>query len=347
MTSTDSQSTRQLHLEPIVDSSPLLSSPEALRRRFQDEGYLYLRGLLDVSRVRALQEDIFACCREKGWFDPGTTSIENGPPVVVPVNEGEAPFFRVYDEVQKLESLHTQAHDSDITRVMRMLLDETAFPHPLSICRLIFPDNNEAITPPHQDYPNNQGTTELYACWMPLVDCPVERGGLAMLPGSHRYGLLPLEFSLGPGNRQAVVPAELAQQSWVGGDYRPGDVLIFHSLMLHRSLPNLTDRMRLSVDFRYQSVHEPMTESCLNPHFGRLSWDQIYAGWASREYQYYWRKLPLKFAPWTTRYHDLPDDHIKEATRQFWRYNAHRRNLSEAGKVVPEGLDLESGGNRK
>lgn len=340
------QVVQQIPLEPIADSAGLLSEPQRLRQRFTEDGCLYLRGLLDVSRVRRLQEDIFRCCREKGWFAPSAASVESDSPVIVPVNEGEEAYFRVYDEVQKLESLHSLAHDPDLMAVMKTLLDDTAFPHPLSICRLIFPDNNEAITPPHQDHPNNQGTTQLYACWIPLVDCPVARGGLAMLPGSHRHGLFPLKFSLGPGNRQAVIPENLEQRSWVGGHYQPGDVLIFHSLLLHRSLPNLTDRMRLSVDFRYQSVHEPMTDQCLNPHFDRLSWAQIYSGWQSDKNQYYWHGLPLKFVPWTTRFHDLPEDHVREAVRQVWQYNARRRDLSLTGKVIPEGLNLETKSKR-
>lgn len=336
------ESVQQIPIEPIADSSGLLSEPQRLRQRFAEDGCLYLRGLLDVSRLRSLQEDVFACCREQGWFNRSATSIESDAPVIVPVNEGEEPYFRVYDEVQKLESLHSQAHDSHLMAVMKTLIDDTAFPHPLSICRLVFPDNNEAITPPHQDHPNNQGTRDLYACWIPLVDCPVARGGLSMLPGSHRQGLFPLEFSLGAGNRQAVVPESLKQRTWVGGHYQPGDVLIFHSLLLHRSLPNLTDRMRLSVDFRYQSVHEPMTGQCLNPHFARLSWDRIYSGWQSDQYQYYWHDLPLNLVPWTARYHDLPEDHLREAVRQVCQYNARRRDLSKTGKMIPEGLNLET-----
>jgi hypothetical protein len=30
------------------------------------------------------------------------------------------------------------------------------------------------------------------------------------------------------------------------------------------------------------------------PHFNRLTWEQIYAGWRSPRYQYYWRDLPLR-----------------------------------------------------
>jgi hypothetical protein len=192
----------------------------------------------------------------------------------------------------------------------------------------MFPGNAETTTPPHQDYPNNQGTTELYACWVPLSDCPMGLGGLAFLPGSHKYGVLPLEFSLGAGGRQASLPSELKDRPWVTGDYEQGDVLIFHSLMLHRALDNVTERIRLSVDYRYQSVREPLTEQCLHPHFKRQGWDEIYTGWASPQLQYYWRNLPLLFAPWTTSYHDLPDTHLNEAIKLTRAYKSRRATMA-------------------
>ncbi len=88
---------------------------------------------------------------------------------------------------------------------MRQVLGDSAFPHPLSIVRLVFPDTPELATPPHQDYPNNQGTENLTAAWIPLDDCSVSDGALAILEGSHKFGLFPRQFHLGPGNRGAIL----------------------------------------------------------------------------------------------------------------------------------------------
>ncbi|QKE65034.1 phytanoyl-CoA dioxygenase family protein [Aquipseudomonas campi] len=313
-------------IAPIQASNHLLNDPAALRAQFQEQGYLYLQNLLPRQKIQATLDDIFSVCRNQGWFASDSTSVQADRPLVPPALEGEAEFFHVYDQVQRLESFHTLAHQPEILAVMRLLLDESAFPHPLSICRLMFPNNPETTTPPHQDFPNNQGTTELYACWIPLSDCPIRLGGLAFMPGSHKNGLLPLEFSLGAGNRQATLPDEIKERPWVTGDYQQGDVLIFHSLMLHRSLDNLSEHMRLSVDYRYQSVHSPLTEGCLHPHFKRLSWDEIYNSWESKEFQYYWQQLPLSFAPWSTEYHDIPEEHLREAVKLARAYRKRREN---------------------
>jgi hypothetical protein len=55
--------------------------------------------------------------------------------------------------------------------------------------------------------------------------------------------------------------------------------------------------MRLSVDFRYQREGEELTEICLQPHFQRLTWDEIYSGWKSDRHKYYWKGLDYKVVP--------------------------------------------------
>ena len=55
--------------------------------------------------------------------------------------------------------------------------------------------------------------------------------------------------------------------------------------------------MRISVDFRYQQEGEELTEGVLQPHFQRLTWEQIYAGWKSDRSQYYWKDLDYKVVP--------------------------------------------------
>ena len=47
---------------------------------------------------------------------------------------------------------------------------------------------------------------------------------------------------------------------WLTTDYRAGDVLIFTIFMVHCSLDNNTDRIRITSDTRYQLAAEPVDE---------------------------------------------------------------------------------------
>ncbi len=46
-------------------------------------------------------------------------------------------------------------------------------------------------------------------------------------------------------------------------------MLVFHSLTMHKALPNATqDQVRISLDNRYQRVRDPIDEGALKPHLG-------------------------------------------------------------------------------
>ena len=283
---------------PFTVSNDLLSNPVALRRRAERDGYLFLRNVLDADLLQALRADILGACAAHGWLDPQypiLDGITRGPARI----EGYSDYLEVYDEVQRLERLHRLAHHPALTAILASLFDAPLFVHPLAICRLSFPNAPEQATPPHQDHPNNQGTPQLYAAWVPLGPCSRQLGSLAVLEGSHRYGVLPMRASRGAGNRTTMPRADLARLRWVSGDFDVGDVVIFHSLAVHRSLENRSaDQLRVSVDYRYTGLGQPISEIVLRPHFARLEWEDIYRGWQSRDGCYYWRDLPLRVVPY-------------------------------------------------
>jgi len=279
----------------MVSSADLVGDRDALRERLDTDGYLYLPGLLPREKVLSLRRKILTALRDIGWVDPEAV-LMRGAVLADPVREGEESFLEASDAVQKLEDFHALAHDETLVGVMREVLGDTAFPHPLKITRMIFPMFEAVSTPPHQDYPNNQGTESLTASWVPLGDIPSEMGGLAVLEGSHRWGKLPLTGHLGAGNRCAVLPPDMLEDCrWRTTEYQAGDVVLFPSLTVHAARHNLSPGyFRLSVDFRYQLEGEPLTSGCLEPHFGRPTWEEIYSGWRSDEHKYYWKDLDFE-----------------------------------------------------
>ena len=288
---------------PMRDSTPLLGDASALRQRMEQDGYLYLRRLLDRDRLLELRRKILEVLAQYGWIAGGEWLLD-AVPIRPPLDENHKDFTEAYDAVQRVEEFHSLAHAPDLVAVMQQLLGPTAFPHPLKIARLAFPANDELTTPPHQDYPNNQGTPRLTASWIPLGDCPTLLGPLAILRGSHHFGMLPLEAHPGAGNRQARIPPPMREAlRWVTTGFAVGDVLLFTSLTVHAALHNASEvYMRLSVDFRYQEEGEELTAPCLEPHFGRQSWERVYAGWKSPRWQYYWKALDYRLVP----FRDLP-----------------------------------------
>lgn len=312
-------------IEPMYEANELLDDVEALRARFAEDGYLLLRDIIQKETIEELRRDITGILAGLGWIRGGEKQMA-AETIALPCREGEPRYFEAQDQIVRLQSFHEIAHEPGLAKLMQSALGESAFPHPLGIIRLLFPANPEVTTPAHQDYPNNQGTENLTAAWIPLGDCPIEHGPVAVLRGSHKAGLLPLQFHLGAGNRAAVLTPEMMEQPWLSTDFRAGDVLLFPSLTVHRSLENKHPwKMRLSVDYRFQLEGEALTEGCLQPHFNRISWDDIYRDWDSKEHQYYWREKDYAVEPWDPAKHALSESEFKRAIGEGMRYEAGRR----------------------
>ncbi len=293
-------------MNPFVDSSDIKEDGKALCQRADRDGYLYIRDFVDKEAVLQARHDIANVLQEVGWIDAGTDPMEtitsHSPHV-----SGEPEFSPVYDKVQMLESFHTLAHDKAIMRVIGNLLGGDVLLQPSNIARFIFPTNLEQTTPAHQDFVHIQGTPDVWTAWLPLGDCPHRMGGLSVLTGSHKKGILPVSRALGAGGLRAHF--EKIGGEWVSSPFENGDLLFFHSHTVHRGLPNLSgDRIRLSVDYRYQRASDPVMDKVLGPHQGRLSWEEIYKGWESTEFQYHWERYEL------TPVEKVPVQPVEEAT---------------------------------
>ncbi|MBX3287289.1 MAG: phytanoyl-CoA dioxygenase family protein, partial [Actinobacteria bacterium] len=143
----------------------LLGDVEGLRAQLDEDGYLLFRQVLDREVVKDLRGHMLATLARRGWVEPPRIPISSRC-LIAPLREDDEEYLEGYQDVQRLELFHRLAHDPALLGIVRDVLGETAFPHPLKIARIAFPDHFEASTPPHQDYPNNQGTPSLTAAWM-------------------------------------------------------------------------------------------------------------------------------------------------------------------------------------
>jgi ectoine hydroxylase-related dioxygenase (phytanoyl-CoA dioxygenase family) len=279
------------------DSTPLLDDPPALRRKMNDDSFLFFRGLLPREAVLDLRRQILLIMQRNGWLSADAPLMDGliDPSVYQMETWGGVGVTReAYADIYRLEAFHRLAHHPAVIRALELLMGEAVLPHPRNIARMMFPTPAHAPTPPHQDYIHIQGTPSVYTCWLPAGDCSQSLGGLSLMRGSHTVGILPVRASEGAGGRAVILDG--LEQEWVTGDFAAGDVLLFHSLTVHKSLPNqFPNRLRLSVDYRYQPVSLPIEERSLLPHGDVIPWEDVYATWPTDELQYYWRKHDLTF----------------------------------------------------
>lgn len=291
----------QIPVIDLVDSTGLLGDSQALLERAAVDGYLFFRGLLRRERVLEVRRQLMAVVARHGWLMQGTEAMDGIADVAAfdRVDPVEAAFcgtgvpLAAYQDVYRLEEFHALGHDPALLDLYHGLLGGQVLRQPLSIARVMVPGTHAAPTPAHQDFIHIQGTRNVWTAWIPVGDCPVELGGLTVLVGSHADGLLSYHAAQGAGELEAYIcDSGLA---WGVADFEAGDVLTFTSLTVHRSQPNqLGERVRLSLDLRYQRDDEPLTYGSVSPHCNVLTWDEVYRGWTDESLQYYWTDRDLE-----------------------------------------------------
>lgn len=284
------------------DATPLLDQPEKLREQADKDGFLFFRGLLQADKLLALRREMLEILNARDLLDrscdlmDGIGDLEAIDALTLDRSDvgvtGE-----IYLEIQRLKRFQGMVHDPALLELFRLLFQTAPFPHPLTIGRIMLPHRKLRATPAHQDFIHIQGTTSTWTTWFPLGDTPRELGGLSVLQGSHKLGTLSVTSHAGAGGLETIL-CDLDLE-WVEGDYRVGDVLTFHSQMVHKALPNrLGNKIRLSCDFRYQPSQLEIDKNSLLPHLENATWEDVYQGWPDDEWKYYWRKDELKLSAW-------------------------------------------------
>ncbi len=228
-------------MQELADSSALVHDSAALRARLGADGYLFFRGLLPAGEVLAARQAVAERLAAGGWTD--ATGRPAGQPHMINAMDGLTdPAFRAALITPGLNKLPYRA---ELRGLVRRVLGAGAFSYPAKVLRAVYPETKTKGRFVHCDYMGS-GVQDMLTSWLPLMEIPVQVGGLALRPGGHLGPPRPPRLFAGSG------------RGWASTDYRPGDVLVFHCLTPHAALPNRSAVLRLSTDVRWQLPDRPV-----------------------------------------------------------------------------------------
>ena len=240
----------------MIDATAAAGDPTRLKALLAEHGYLLLRGALNRDLVQRVRDDLIAVLHECNILEsPAAPPIWSGGP---PPTEEE--YMAYYERAVQLDSFNRLAESAEVRAVMEAIYDGPVQVWEQRLLRIIPPDPDGAAplgVGAHQDGSPQLGylTQDFCTAWVPLTDIDDRLGGLAVVPGSHRGGVRAQTGSASSSLRTAktqTFEAPSAGEQWVTTTYRPGDLVVFASMTLHKGQPNTSDRLRLSCDFRYQ-----------------------------------------------------------------------------------------------
>lgn len=215
---------------------PLLSPPDL--EQYRRDGFLLVEGLLRPEEADALLD------RAARYAEHPREGIHVQIEPLVEAGESQAPTR--LGAVRKMEKL--VAHDDLFLGFARKpaVLDRfrAILGEPVRLFRdalMWKPARVGSAKPYHQDSAYWQiEPMDLCSVWVALDDATLENGCMRVIPGSHREGLIEhrhLEDFRVPDDR-------IDYDREVSLEMRKGDGLFFHSLLLHATAPNLSDRSR-------------------------------------------------------------------------------------------------------
>jgi len=271
------------HFGFLESSSALVGDPAALRQRMADEGYLFLPGLLDRADVLAARRVCAERLAAKGMLRDDADLMD------CLVRPGVDSGFDI-SLAKNNEPLMRVLYDGPMMALFERLIGGPVLHFDYTWFRAVAPGRG---TPPHMDIVYmGRGTQRLYTGWTPIGDVPIETGGLLVLERSHKHDRLNAGYGSkdvdtycenrrepgfakmgGGGNIRAggalsENPVKLRERlggRWLTADFRAGDVLIFSVFLVHCSLDNHSQSIRMSSDSRYQSAAEPADHRWIGP----------------------------------------------------------------------------------
>lgn len=239
---------------------------EGMLGRVADAIDLRARKLYDKGKITNLHEDLSPSLRWQRIFQ----------------DMGNFQMRRSWDEDVISEELHTLMTLPALLDVLESLLGPEIQATGLIALRPKVPNDKRTTVLWHQDshyFGEDTADKTVITVWVPLVDANESNGCLQVIPESHTWGYVEAEMD---SEHKSYKPLEdpTKRGTPLRCEMRTGDVLLFGNLMLHRSLPNVSDHTRWSIDFRYHSegITFARKNDCLpgfraRGHLGGENWE--------------------------------------------------------------------------
>ncbi|WDZ85840.1 phytanoyl-CoA dioxygenase family protein [Micromonospora cathayae] len=241
--------------QQVLDGVRAITDDEV--KHFQTNGWVKLEGLLDLSIVEKLLERAKA---KMGAEEPQTRSTDR-PDELRP---NDFKWYERWDGCSHQDSwIRNFTHATPIATVasrlmggspVRFYYDHVFVKIPVAVAG--------TETPWHQDLPHHpldrQGALTM---WMPLVDCPPEKGTMRFLNGSHRTGLLGRYLNRGDGVNLLDEHPEMADRFELSPPLhlKPGDATVHDLGVIHYAPPNTTDTPRWVYTLQWLPPHARYT----------------------------------------------------------------------------------------
>lgn len=231
---------------------------EARRQAWNEDGFFVLRGLVDPAEARAIEDEVVARIRaDPPEHHPGETLYAAGPNYAIFPEKAPSPSaVNPEDRIAKVFNCHPEGRARAVAE-SAIVVDAVAdLLGPDLDCfqsQFIFKNPGVIGQPWHQDsYYFRFDRQPQVGVWLALSRATLENGCLWVLPGSHKKEIFEHIPDRRPeANRAYMEIVSEDDSAKVPALMEPGDVLFFHSYLMHMSTDNIAAERRSAMVYHY------------------------------------------------------------------------------------------------
>ncbi len=264
------------YFAPLRESSETMEDHE-LRTRYEEDGYVLLRSVLDAEEVKRMRGEYFAAFNPS-YLAPGTTPEDGLFSGTVPSDLPKHGFSgHPAHSFVRSDSYIQFVSDDRLANLAEAVLGGSVKSIPRRIVRH-FHRGTQSASRVHTDATYIHGESErMVTMWLSIGDCPIWAGGLVYLENSHRLSDEDLDLVRGvtdrPDDPRPIThdlkwAADQLNRRWLWTNIRAGDVILHSPTMVHASVDCTVNMMRLSTDLRFVCRDEGIDSRWSRPWSG-------------------------------------------------------------------------------
>ncbi len=261
----------------LRSSADVAEDMPELRRRLEEDGYLFMKGYLDREKVLEARASILGEFAKEERLDPAY-------PVEQSRCKPGATLEFVPEIAARCQAVQSLLYSGKLIDFYRRFYDEPIRRYDFTWLRAMGPGKG---TNPHCDLPYmGRGTDRHMTCWLPYGDISFDLGGLMILEGSHKRMDLLENYAYRDVDSYCENKPEQKKRAdeggwtftgtlshnppivrnrfggrWLTAEFEAGDFLTFGMFVVHAAVDNCTENeFRISSDSRYQKASEPIDE---------------------------------------------------------------------------------------
>ena len=251
-------------LSELKETNLKNTTDEKLRQTLNDNGYLFLRNVIEKNDITKARNDIFEKLKNVDELEyPFTEGIWSGRSRRDELHKDRGVFW---ENVSNTESLRKITNGNNLESIFSRIFGISSIGFDFIFLRAV---SGGKFTHMHCDAGFfTRKTQKVLTCWLVFTDITIDKGPLFIIEGSHKFSDIKTKYKGFDVNihkhMKATIdkdPIAFAQQrnsKLLTAQFYPGDALIFGMYTVHGTFENHAkdNKIRLTCDIRFQPNNE-------------------------------------------------------------------------------------------